>query len=280
MLTQRWLFGENAWRPGDEPARARDWEVVRVQEDAPAKAFVTAHHYAHSYVAARERFALVHAPTARTMGYAVFDVPAQPKMFDVLAGPRERMLHLGRLILLPEAPGNCESLFVAEAFRQLRRESYAGVVSFSDPMPRQRADGTVVMPGHVGIVYQSLNAVLKGRSKPGKVWLLPDGTTLAQRAQSKVKKLEQGWRYVVRSLVAHGAEPLEVQDEEDPEEQARAVAWLEKWRGRLCRVFPHPGNWKYVWGLDRTTARLLDKGCPYPEPPGGRVRPKYGRRAA
>lgn len=279
MLTQRWLFGSESWRPGDEPVRAGDFDVVSMSTAAEVKSFVEAHHYAGTMTAARERFGLFHAPTARMVGVAVFGVPQRAATLDVLAGPAEAKLDLGRLVLLDEVPGNAESMFVAECFRQLRREGYVGVVSFSDPMPRPRLDGSLAMPGHVGIVYQSLNSVLVGRSKADTLWLLPDGTNLQRRAQAKVRALEQGWRYVVRELVAHGAESLEVADEESPEERARAAAWLETWRAELCRPFPHPGNWKYAWGLDRTTARLLPKSLPYPEPPGGRVPPKHGRRA-
>lgn len=278
-LTQRWLFGQHSWRLGDEPVRVRDFDVVRMPKDAEVKAFVERHHYTGTMTAARERFGLFHARSAQLVGVAVFGVPQRSETLDVLAGPGDAKLDLGRLVLLDEVPGNGESMFVAECFRQLRREGYVGVVSFSDPMPRARVDGTVVMPGHVGLVYQSLNSVLVGRSRARILWLLPDGTNLQDRAAAKVRALEQGWRYVVRGLVAHGAEPLEVVDEESPEERARAAAWLETWRAKLCRPVRHPGNWKYAWGLDRATTRLLPKSLPYPAPPGGRVPPKHGRRA-
>lgn len=278
--TQRWLFGDEYFRPADEPVRARDWEVVRVTKDAEAKAFVEAHHYSGKFVAARERFSLVHLPTQRVGGFAIYDVPAQPRCLDVLPGEAQGKLHFGRMVCLPWVPGMGESLLIGGSMRQLARRGYTGVVSFADPAPRTRADGTIIHPGHVGIIYQATNGRLVGRSKPDTIWLLPDGTQLHRRARSKVRRLEQGWRYVVAELVAAGAPQLQVEDESEAS-QAKAAAWLDEVMKALCRPLPHPGNWKYVWGLDRSSRRHLEKttlALPYPAPPGGRVPPKWGRR--
>ncbi len=57
-----------------------------------------------------------------------------------------------------------------------------GLVMFSDPLPRTRADGAVVMPGHVGTIYQAANSVYTGRSTPRTLTLLPDGTVFSDRA--------------------------------------------------------------------------------------------------
>jgi hypothetical protein len=57
-----------------------------------------------------------------------------------------------------------------------------GLVMFSDPLPRTHADGTVVMPGHIGTIYQATNAVYTGRATPRTLTLLPNATVFSDRA--------------------------------------------------------------------------------------------------
>ena len=59
---------------------------------------------------------------------------------------------------------------------------------FSDPLPRTRADGTVVMPGHLGTIYQAANAVYTGRGTPRTLTLLPDGTVFSDGAGSPTRR--------------------------------------------------------------------------------------------
>ena len=40
-----------------------------------------------------------------------------------------------------------------------------------------------------------------------------------------------------------------------------------------------PGTQRYVWGLERRTAKALPASQAYPIPAAGRAAPKYGRRA-
>jgi hypothetical protein len=56
-------------------------------------------------------------------------------------------------------------MVVARCHHDLALGGVRGVVSFGDPLPRHRRDGTAVMPGHVGTVYQSLNFVYTGRTR-------------------------------------------------------------------------------------------------------------------
>ena len=71
--------------------------------------------------------------------------------------PYVESIELSRLVLLDEVPFNAESWFVARCHHELALCGIRGVVSFSDPLPRHRSDGTAVMPGHVGTVYQALS---------------------------------------------------------------------------------------------------------------------------
>jgi hypothetical protein len=52
-----------------------------------------------------------------------------------------------------------ESWFLGQCARLAASTGLRGLVMFSDPIPRRRADGTVVMPGHVGVIYQASNAI-------------------------------------------------------------------------------------------------------------------------
>lgn len=170
-------------------------------------------------------------------------------VLDVLPCPRAEAVELGRLVLLDDVGVNAESWFVARFFELLRREGYGGVVSFSDPQPRLTSAGDIVLPGHVGTVYQALNATYTGRGRARLLWLLPDGRVMSERALAKIKGQERGWRYAVAQLVDAGAAPLA--DGED------AAAWLGQQLPRTCRRLRHGGNHRYVWALDRAGKRRL-----------------------
>jgi len=135
--------------------------------------------------------------------------------------PYTESLELGRFVLEGQplrsttqpaapsgrAPGNSETWFLRECLRYLAGDGIAGVVSFADPVPRVVADRTM-FPGHVGTIYQASNAVLTGRSTPRYVTVLPDGTSVSDRALQKVRAQEVGHAYVERRLLALGARPL------------------------------------------------------------------------
>lgn len=267
--SQRWTDKVESWRPGHEPVRVGQYEIADLAE-LEAKAFVERHHYSGSYPAARFRYGL-YGTGGELVGVAVFSHPtndATLRVFDVGHG---EATELGRLVLVDKVPGCGESLFVGECFRRLRREhGVRGVVSFSDPVRRTALDGHVVLPGHVGIVYQALSAVYAGRSKPDTLRLLSDGTAFHRRAISKIRNGERGWEREVAKLQAYGAGKLD----REPR------AWLEEWLPRVTRPLDHGGNHRYLWGFDKHVRRALPPTLPYPEPPGGRVPPRWGRRAA
>jgi hypothetical protein len=68
--------------------------------------------------------------------------------------------------------------------------------------------GRILFPGHVGTIYQASNAVLTGRSTPRYVTVLPNGTSLSDRALQKIRGQEVGHAYAERRLHALGARPL------------------------------------------------------------------------
>lgn len=239
-VCQRWHAGRSSYRPAGEVFDPRGFEIEASADDAAVKAYVVGAHYSHSYPAARRRFTL-RARGGSIVGAAVFSAPMHR---DVLRPwGMDDALELGRLVLDDAVPANAESYFVARCFEALRAEGFAGVVSFSDPEPRTTAGGERVFVGHVGTVYQALNAIYTGRATPRSLHVLPDGTIFSARAASKVRGRERGWEYAVEQLVAHGAER--------PADGADLSAWLRTTLARLARVMRHQGNHRYAWGLTR-----------------------------
>ncbi len=256
MITQRWRNGRDSYRPAGEPIETHRYAIAAIRGDVEARRFVEAHHYSRTYVAARFRFGLYRGPAL--VGVAVFSVPARQAALACLPGDAAEGVELGRFVLLDDVPANGETWFLARAFEGLRAEGMRGVVSFSDPFPRDTADGRRVFPGHVGTIYQAFNAVHLGRSKPRAMQLWADGTALHPRALAKLRSRERGWRYVVERLVERGAAPpLSLGEGLD--------AWASTWVERLTRTVRHPGNLKYAWTLRRRDRRHLPASLPYPK---------------
>lgn len=251
-INQRWRDGVASYRPLD-PIDTSAYEVAEISSDKVAKDFVERHHYSRSYPAARHRFGLYRRH--ELVGVAVF---SHPPSEDVLAKlPCERLagVELGRFVLLDDVPGNGESWFLARCFEGLRRKGVACLLSHSDPLPRRAANGNVVMPGHVGTIYQATNAVYAGRTRASKLSVLPDGTVFGERSMSKLRSAERGWEREVERLIEAGA----------PAPHARLTTWRDRrdwmWAAiaATCRRVHHGGNHRYLWALDRRLRRDVAK---------------------
>jgi hypothetical protein len=252
-MCQRWREGDPFWVDPDQCIRPREYDVVEIPGDTVPKAFITTHHYARSYCSARYRFGLYRR--GALVGVCVYGWPTHKHTVTNHFGePWERGTELSRLVLLPEVAGNGESWFVARTFERLRAKGELdGIVSFSDPVARTRADGVLVKPGHIGIIYQALGAVVLPRSEPRWRYLTPAGTEFSNRAYRKVRGMEQGWRYSCRQLLGFVPEPGD------------ALRLVEEARAHLRRV-RHPGNLKYGWRLDRRRHRYWQPLLPaYPK---------------
>jgi hypothetical protein len=258
---QRWCLGRDTYRPAGEPIDPRRYEVAPIPDDTTARAFVEAHHYSGSYPAARFRFGLHRA--GELVGIAVFSHPMHKGVFRPLPA-QAPAVELGRFVLLDVEPANSETWFLARCFEALRRAGVEGCVAFSDPTQRTNARGVVVFGGHLGTIYQAHNAVYCGRATPRTLRLLPSGQVLSERALSKLRKLDQGWRYAAGQLEAAGAAPFD---------GANPAAWLATWLPRVTRPLRHPGNHKYVWPLARSVRRSLPASVPYPKAPAATQQP-------
>lgn len=261
-MNQRWNEGRDSYRPAGEVIKTSEYDVAPILDNQVPKGFVEKHHYSGTYPAARFRFGLYRL--GELAGVAVFSHPCSDRVltnvFPVADDPTQAV-ELGRFVLLDEVPGNGESWFLARAFEHLRASGIVGVVSFSDPMPRSTADGRVILGGHVGTIYQSVNGVYLGRGDARTLHILPDGRSFNHRAAQKIRRREQGWRYAAQQLEVHGAAPLT--------EEMDSAAWLKTWLPRLTRPLRHRGNHKYAWPIDRAIRKHLPKSLPYPKKTDG-----------
>lgn len=249
------------WRPAREVVDLGGLEVGPIERDV-ARAFVELHHYERSYPAGRFRFGLFER--SALVGVAVFSQPVNDLSTACLPGEPLERIELGRFVLLDRVGANGETWFLGRCFEALRREGLTGVVSFSDPVPRRTFAGAVVMPGHVGIIYQAHNAIYLGRSRSERRRVLPDGTVAHNRTLAKIRNLERGWRPAVDDLVGHGAGV--------PGTGEDMRAWLARELPRITRSVPHHGNHKYAWTLQRQARRHLERyverhmgALPYPK---------------
>jgi hypothetical protein len=249
------------------------WEVVALpggEGDRLARTFISCHHYAPGYPAARYRFGLF-SPKAELCGVAVFSQPVNNRTLTKhLPGLRSHLegVDLGRFVLLDEVGHGGESWFLARCFELLANWEVPpgkwddsepwlgvrGVVSFSDPVPRRNAGGALTLVGHWGTIYQATNGRYVGRGCKSTLTLLADGHILAPRSISKVRNGEVGAAGAIRSLVDAGARP--------PRDGEDLVRWVAEAEDAVALMtFRHPGNHKYCWALpgakgDRSSKRL------------------------
>jgi hypothetical protein len=260
---------------GFDPAR---YSVAEVTE-AVARAYVVTHHYSGTYPAAARRYGMFVATDdgPDLVGVAVFGIPASARVLTGVFPDLEPYVatpELSRLVLEGEdhtrtggagtaladrAPGNSESWFIARCFERLAADGVRGVVAFADPVPR-RAAGRVIFPGHVGTIYQASNAVLTGRGTPRTVTVLPDGTTLSDRALQKVRRQERGHGYVERRLAGLGATGAPGAD---------PARWLRDALEDVGAVrLRHPGCLRYAMitsRRDRRRVRIAGTALAYPK---------------
>jgi hypothetical protein len=262
-LCQRWRAGRQSWQQAGARFDPNGYDVRPIPDDTTASAYVRANHYSASYVAALHRFGLFQA--GRLVGVAVYSNPVTPQVLTCVLPdlrPAAESVELGRFVLDDAVPGNGESWMLARCHELLVAAGVAAVVSFADPIPRRTRAGTVISPGHVGIIYQATNATYTGRSWPRTIWMLPDGTTFNGKAQSKIRQQQCGHEYAERTLVRWGARPM--RSGEDPK------AWLREAK-QTARVttHQHPGNHRYVFALgnarQRRDVRIAVPAMPYPK---------------
>lgn len=263
IIAQRWERGHTSDAPCDL-VRPEQLAVELISESV-ARSFIVDHHYSRSFPSGRlciGLFRKVGLVLSQLVGVAVFSHPSNeatlPAYLPGISGTRG--VELGRFVLLNREPRNTESWFIARAFELLRQTlgGVMAVLSFSDPMPRTRLDGTVFMPGHVGTIYQATNGIYLGRSSARTILIAPDGRVLHNRSLSKLLYNERGADGVAAQLLDMGCRPR------------RSGESAQSWLGRIqaggeLRKVRHPGNHAYAWTLDRRAYALPDPYGPYPK---------------
>jgi hypothetical protein len=257
---QRWREGSSCFRPAREVVDTKCLDVAEIGRTV-AKPFVELHHYARRFPGNSFRFGLYQR--GELAGVAVFSKPftvdVVANVFPGLEDPREEALELSRFVLLDDVGPNAETWFLKRCFRLLAGRA-RGIVSFSDPCPRTRDDGTTVFPGHVGTIYQAKGARYLDVTEARTLRILPDGTVFSNFSSGKIRRGLRGWRSSAAELERFGADPLAGVDDED-----ERIAWLEKWRDLLTRPMRHPGLHRYAWNLDPTAAIPHGPDRPYPK---------------
>src|ERR1051326_1537501 len=107
MKCQRWRDGRHTFTRA--PIVKSEFDVLSIDSDTEASAFVERHHYSRSYPAARERFGFYRR--GELVGVAVFSHPTNEKtLTNTFAGVEATdSIELGRLVLLDEVGANGES---------------------------------------------------------------------------------------------------------------------------------------------------------------------------
>lgn len=261
---QRWSHGVDSWQHTGGEFQPWRYRVMPLDE-TPARDFTVSHHYSRAWPSAQLRYGLIE-DGEHLVGTCVLGVPMQEA---VLTGPfpafeaYRQSMELVRLVLLDQVPANGESWFVSRVFRDAAAHGVRGVVAFSDPVPRP-AHGRLVMPGHVGTVYQALGAVYTGRGTARTLTMLPDGTVLTARTLAKITGKESGGDGAVARLVDMGAprKPDRMPGREWLPEALVAIG---------ARKVRHPGNHRYAWTIGPRWVRraypVAMPALPYPKQP-------------
>jgi hypothetical protein len=173
LADKRWIERRERWVRHTAIISPTEYGVDVVREK-DAKAFITAHHYSGTMVAARlcvGLFRKTGVDASRLVGVAAFSVPMQGASITRYTGfAPNHGVELGRFVLLPEVPFNGESWFLARSFKLLKKEKggpngVRSIISYADPLERRNAEGVLTKPAHAGQIYAATNAVFGGRSR-------------------------------------------------------------------------------------------------------------------
>jgi hypothetical protein len=276
-LGQRWFARRASYRPAQEPIRAAEYFVDRIDRIA-AKTFVEREHYSRTFVYEIASYGLFHkagVSATRLVGVAAFSTPSNPNTIEHWTGiPDFRQgAELGRFVLADSVAGNGETFFLARALQRLKadRPELRAILSYSDPVPRRSlVTGDILFRGHYGSIYQAHNALYLGRASAKTLFLGPDGSAIPPRILTKLRNGELGADSAQdRIEVISGL--LRAVHESPASFIERAL------KSPSLRRIRHPGNHLYLFPLavSRTEKKVilalpavqahLTRGLPYPK---------------
>lgn len=250
--SQRWRERREAFVPGGAEFDPSIHSVDVIDCWTTAKPFVEAHHYSGSFPASRLSAGLFRngpAGTSVLVGVCTFAQPSNNRSVAKTANlsHHTHAVDLGRLVLLDDVGCNGESFLVSRALRLLRQHKpeVLSVISYADPVKRRVLGSGVVHGGHIGRIYQVMDALYLGRATPRTLDIMPNGLVFSPRALSKLRGGETGADYAVRQLLAAGADDMQPSENADD--------WMARLRSRgfFTRI-RHPGTHKYLFPLTRS----------------------------
>ncbi len=271
---QRWRNRRGSWRRTSEGGFNADVYRTIPLDERIAKRFTIQHHYSGSWPAVRMAFGyqrLDQPPgPGEPAGGALVGVCALgiPMHQAVLAAvfpdcqPYRETLEISRFVLTDEQPSNAESHFSAGALTMAAKLGIRGVIAHADPHPRTRitpGGPETVTPGHIGHIYAVQDFAYLGRTRARRLVLLPDASSLPDRAINKVRRDEPGHLGVERRLVALGARPRRAGE--------NGADWLTEALDAIgATTIRHGGNhrWARTIGRHRTRTRLAGTALPRP----------------
>lgn len=259
--SQRWTERRESYRRNGRELFDPSAHDVELIPAAQARAFVAQHHYAPNASPPAHPFGLFER--GNLVGVALFGPGSSAKAHLAVFGDKytqKECVSLGRFVLVDQVGINGESWFITRCFDMLPSRGVIAVESCADPVERFTPDGILVKPGHVGTIYQATSMQYVGKTNPASLPLLPDGTVLSNRAESKTRGGERGAGQAVEQLCAFGAER--------PSDGEDLKAWLQFWRPRICTTFRHYGNHRYMKVLNRRHRKAIlgnKPSLPYPK---------------
>ena len=249
--SQRWRDRREKFIPGGAEFNPAIHSVDIIDCWSVAKPFVERHHYSGSFPASRLSAGLFRngpGGTSELVGVCTFAQPSNNRSVIKTANLRHHThaVDLGRLVLLDDVGCNGETYLVSRALKLLRqsKSEVLSVISYADPVKRRVVGSGVIHGGHIGRIYQVMDALYLGRATPRTLDIMPNGLVFSARALSKLLNGETGSEYALRQIVAAGASPPK--SGEAPEE------WIMDLRqkGFFTRI-RHPGTHKYLFPLTR-----------------------------
>lgn len=279
LIEQRWHDRKERWRSDSTLFEPATHYVAPLTQDE-ANQFVSRNHYLGGGIqasifrvglfdAGTRMDTLQDAPrrTDRLVGAAIFADAERwlvkkwaPGMTDRSGGAPP--LKLARLVLNDEVAFNGETWFLGAALKLMRQgyrrplkhhsqtpwaaRRFSVLISLSDPVPHVLPGKKVVMPGHIGRVYQAFNGSYRGRTKPGdEVWT-ENGTPLSGLTVSKVGTTRSGHEAALAYLQRVTGVPRSPGEPLRTYRKRALNRALEK--GVLLNI-SHPGKHVYLWDL-------------------------------
>lgn len=165
-----------------------DYEVAPIS-GKEGKEYIRKHHYSKSCHNGPMCWGLVRG--GRLEGVCAFACPCSENVRASVFGKdhKNRVIELHRLHTTDDGPPNITSWFVARAIRGLeeRRPLIRGIITYAD-----------ATEGHIGTIYQSLNAIYAGTSSQAIFYRDQEGRLRHPRQCgvniTRAESLKRGWK--------------------------------------------------------------------------------------